>query len=291
MDRRTFIGTITAATLLSSRLNWAAANEHKIEKIGVQLYTVRDEMKRDFEGTIAKVAQIGYREVEFAGLFDHSPQEAKVMLDRHGLVAPSSHIPYKDLGADWPKTLEGAQVIGQSYIVCPMIDDEVRKAPDGWKRAAETFNRAGEASKKAGIQFAYHNHNFEFVPTSDGRLAYDVLLEETDPKLVQMEMDLCWISVAGYDPLKYFQRYPGRFPMVHVKDVKKIPERKGSEPAAIEDVSLGMTEVGSGVIDWKRIFAHADEGGLKHYFVEHDEPKAPFESIKTSFDYLQKLRF
>lgn len=291
MDRRTFIGTITAATLLSSRLNWAAADEHKIEKIGVQLYTVRDEMKRDFEGTIARVAQTGYREVEFAGLFDHSPQDVKAILDRHGLVAPSSHVTYKSLEVDFPKTLEGAHIIGQSYIVCPWIADEVRNSPDGWKRAAETFNRAGEASRKAGIQFGYHNHNFEFVPTSDGRLAYDLLLEETDAKLVQMEMDLCWISVAGYDPLKYFHRYPGRFPMVHVKDVKKIPEHKNADLGTIEGVSSDMTEVGSGVIDWKRIFARADEAGLKHYFVEHDGPKMPFDSIKTSFDYLQKLRF
>lgn len=290
MDRRTFIGTITAATLLSNRLSWAAS-EHKFEQIGLQLYTVREEMKRDFEGTLSKVAKIGYREVEFAGLFDHSPQDVKAMLDRHGLTAPSSHVPYKALGTDWPKTIEGAQVMSQIYIVCSSVDDDIRKSSDGWKRAAETFNRAGEASKNAGIQFAYHNHTFEFVPAGDGRLPYDILLEETDPKLVQMEMDLCWITVAGEDPLKYFHRYPGRFPLVHVKDVKKIPERRGSEPVATEHVSPDMTEVGSGVIDWRRIFADRDEAGLKHYFVEHDEPKAPFESIKTSFDYLHNLRF
>jgi sugar phosphate isomerase/epimerase len=292
MDRRTFIGTITAATLVSSRLNWAAAAEHKIDKVGVQLYTVRDDMQRDFEGTIARVAKIGYREVEFAGLFDHSPKDVKAMLDRNGLTAPSSHIPYKALGADWPKTLEGAQVLGQKYIVCPMIDEDVRNAPDGWKRAAEAFNRAGEASQKAGIQFAYHNHNFEFVPTPGGKLAYDVLLDETDPKLVQMELDLCWISVAGQDPVKYFHRYPGRFPLVHVKDVKEIPQAKGGQPVPLDYVvSTDMTEVGSGVIDWKRIFADGNEAGLKHYFVEHDKPKAPFESIQKSFAYLHTLRF
>jgi sugar phosphate isomerase/epimerase len=291
MDRRTFIGTITAATLLSSRLNWAAVKDHKIEKIGVQLYTVREEMKHDFEGTLARVAKIGYREVEFAGLFDHSPRDVKSMLDRNGLTAPSSHVPYKTLGATWPQTLEDAHVLGQSYIVCPSVDEDVRKSPDGWKRVAEAFNRAGEASKKAGIQFAYHNHTLEFVPGTDDKLIYDELLAETDPKLVQMEMDLCWITVGGQDPVKYFQRYPGRFPMVHVKDVRKIPEHKGSQPASTDEAYLGMTEVGSGVIDWKRIFANADEAGIKHYFVEHDQPKAPFESITASFEYLHGLRF
>jgi len=275
INRRTFLGTMTAATVLGSRLSWAA-DSRKIEKVGVQLYTVRDAMKADFPGTLAKVAKIGYREVEFAGLFDHTPQDVRKMLDSNGLTAASSHIPYQNLSSGWEQTLDGAKTLGQSFIVCPSIDDDVLKQPDGWKRAAEAFNRAGEASKKVGLQFGYHNHTPEFTPTKDGKLPYDILLTETDPNLVTMEMDLFWIIKAGQDPLQYFNKYPGRFSLVHVKDMKK----DGS-----------MTDVGQGTIDWKAIFAQSDKAGIKHYFVEHDEPKSPFDDIRASFDYLQRLRF
>src|SRR6266566_1461566 len=277
MDRRTFLGTMTAATLLTRRLGFAA-DDRKIEKIGLQLYTVRDLMKQDFDGTLAKVAAIGYKEVEFAGYFDHSPKDVRAAVDRRGLTAPSAHIDYKSLGEKFPKVIEAAKVVGHEYLVNPWIDEEIRKQPDGWKHAAETFNRAGEVSQKAGIQFAYHNHTFEFVKDQalGGKLPYDVLLAETDPKLVQMEMDLCWITEGGQDPLVYFDRYPGRFPLVHVKDMTKDHQ---------------MTEVGSGAIDWRRIFAQSEKAGMQNYFVEHDEPRGPFDSILTSYEFLRKLRF
>jgi sugar phosphate isomerase/epimerase len=272
MDRRSFLSTITAATILAARVSWAA-NEHKLDKVGVQLYSVRGLMEKDFEGTLAKVAAIGYREVEFAGLFDHSPQDVRTMLDRNGLTASSSHVPYKTIEGDWPKALEEAHTLGQSYIVCPFIDENMR-TPDGWKRIIETFNRAGEASKKAGIQFAYHNHDWEFK-ADKGQMPYDILLENTEPNLVKMEMDLFWITKSKHDPFTYFNRYPGRFPLVHVKDMKKDGE---------------MTEVGSGTIDFKKIFADG-KAGIQHYFVEHDEPKDPLQSIKASYEYLNQLRF
>ncbi len=300
MDRRTFLGTMTAATILGQRLAWGV-QEHKIEKIGVQLYTVRDAMKQDFHSTIAKVAAIGYKEVELAGFdlspagkvsyFDHSPQEMRVVLDGHGLSAPSTHVNYKSLDPEnFPRVIEASKVLGHEYIVNPWIDEEVRKQPDGWKRAGEKFNRAGEASQKAGIQFGYHNHWFEFIPVN-GKLPYDILLEETDPKLVKMQLDLCWIVLGGQDPLKYFDRYPGRFVSVHVKDMKKLPQVTAEGAQNFGDSLQDMTEVGSGVIDWKRIFAQSGKAGIKHYFVEHDNPKSGFDSIKISYDYLQRLRF
>jgi sugar phosphate isomerase/epimerase len=292
MNRRAFLEsatTVTAATLLASRIGWATA-DHKLGKIGVQLYTVRDELKADFDGTLAKVAAIGYQQVEFAGYFDHSPKEVRADIDRHGLVSPACHVPWEVLGDQWPAQIESAKIIGQSYIVCPWIPVEIRNQPDGWKRAAETFNRAGEASKKAGIQFAYHNHWFEFLPV-DGKLPYDFLLENCDPNLVKMELDLCWITVGGSDPLKYFDRYPGRFPLVHVKDVKKLPAVSAAGGQDFGDSLKDMTEVGSGVINWKRIFAQSEKAGIKYYIVEHDKPKAPFESIKISYEYLRQLRW
>src|SRR3984885_8944456 len=293
MNRRTFLATTaaaTAASMLKGPLGWAAT-DHKIQNLGVQLYTVRDQMKADFDGTLAKVAAIGYKEVEFAGYFDHSPKEVRTSIDNHGLTSPSCHVQYDVLGEDkWPEQIESAKIIGQSYIVCPWIPEDLRKQPDIWKRAAETFNRAGEASKKAGVQFAYHNHWCEFLPV-DGKLPYDQLLKDCDPNLVKMELDLCWITVAGGDPVKYFNRYPGRFPLVHVKDIKKMPKISEAGSQSFGDSLQDMTSVGNGLIDWKRIFAQSDKAGIKYYIVEHDKPVDPFDSITKSYEYLNKLRW
>lgn len=295
MNRRTFIKSSVAATLLATHPAWAASATHKIDRIGVQLYTVRDLMKDDFEGTIAKVAQIGYREVEFADYFGHAPKEIRAILDRNGLTAPGEHVGYDVVDKKWPKTLEAAHIVGHRYIVCPSVPRMLQNQADGWKRVAEAFNKAGEVSQKAGIQFAYHNHAFEFEPSEilGGKLPYDVLLEQTDAKLVKMEMDLCWITVGGQDPLKYFERYPGRFPLVHVKDwTKRGPAGNDYGDAARQAARQGhMADVGQGEIDWKRIFAKSDRAGIKHYFVENDRPKAPWEDLRISYEYLAKLRF
>jgi sugar phosphate isomerase/epimerase len=290
MNRRTFLETattVTAATLLTSRLGWAA--EHKIEKVGVQLYTVRDLMKDDFDGTIAKVAKIGYKEVEFAGYFGHTGEQVRAVCAKNGLSPVSTHVQYDELDDKFPSVIETSKTIGLKYIVCPWIPEELRKSPDIWKQASEKFNRCGEASKKAGMQFAYHNHWFEFLPV-DGKLPYDLLLKECDANLVKMEMDLCWITAAGGDPLKYFNQYPGRFPLVHVKDLKKKPAVSQGGGQNFGD-TVDLTSAGSGIIDWKKIFAQSEKAGIKHYIVEHDKPENPFESITKSYDYLEKLRF
>jgi sugar phosphate isomerase/epimerase len=291
MDRRTFLETattVTAATLLTNRLGWAAG-DHKIEKVGLQLYTVRDLMKTDLDGTIAKVAQIGYKEVEFAGYFGRTGQQVRAVCDKNGLAAVSTHVQYDELDDKFPSVIETSKTIGLKYIVCPWIPEELRKSPDIWKEAAAKFNHCGEQSKKAGMQFAYHNHWFEFLPV-EGKLPYDELLKECDANLVKMEMDLCWITAAGADPLKYFNLHPGRFPLVHVKDLKTLPKVTAGGAQNYGD-TVDLTEVGSGVIDWKKIFAQSEKAGIKHYIVEHDHPKQPFESIKTSYEYLEKLRF
>jgi len=295
MNRRTFIGTSVAATLsAAAKPAWAADSAHQIDRIGLQLYTVRGTMKTDFAGTIAKVASTGYKEVEFAGYFGHSPKEVRELLDKDGLVAPSCHVDYAVVENKWPETIEAAKIVGHTYII--WIDEKQRAEPGGWKRAADLFNKAGEASAKAGIQFGYHNHSFEFQPdeTLGGKLPYDFLLAETDAKLVAMEIDLCWISVAGKDPLSYFEKYPGRFPLVHVKDwVKDASANSGYQGAMGQSVKYAgrMADVGQGSIDWKNLFAHADKAGIKHYFVENDDPKSAFDDIKISYTYLRDLRF
>jgi sugar phosphate isomerase/epimerase len=287
MNRRTFIGSSMATTLMASGSTWAAEGTHKLNRIGMQLYTVRELMKADFEGTLGKVAAIGYNEVEFAGYFDHPPKDVRAMLDKLKLTSPSEHVAYEVVQNKWQETLDAAHIVGQKFIVCPSIDESQRKVTAGWKKAAEVFNRAGEASKKAGIQFAYHNHTWEFEPLTDGggKLAYDILLSDTDPKLVKMEMDLCWITIAGQDPLTYFNRYPERFPLVHVKDWTKGADGKMGEKDG------HMADVGSGAIDWKRLFAQSKKAGMEHYFVEHDEPASPLDSLRKSYQYLHDLRY
>ena len=297
MNRRTFIGTSVAATLsAAARPAWAADSTDKIDRIGLQLYTVRKAMGTDVEGTIAKVAASGYKEVEFAGYFEHSPKAIRAILDQNGLASPSCHVSYHFVEKHWDDTIEAAKIVGHSYIICPWIDEKQRAEAGGWKRAADLFNKAGEESKKAGIQFGYHNHSFEFQEDKSlgGKLPYDFLLAETDPNLVAMEMDLCWISVAGKDPLTYFEKYPGRFPCVHVKDwVKDASSNSGYEGAMGQTVKYGghMADVGQGSIDWKNLFAHDGKAGIKHFFVENDDPKSAFDDIKISYNYLHDLRF
>jgi len=295
IDRRKFVKTavqtattVTAASLLADKLSWAAA-EHRIDRVGLQLYTVRDLMKADFDGTIAKVAAIGYKEVEFAGYFGRTGKQVRAACDKNGLEPVSTHVQYDELDEKFPSVIETSKTIGLKYIVCPWIPEDLRKSPDIWKQAAAKFNRCGELSKKAGLQFAYHNHWFEFLPV-DGKLPYDALLKECDANLVKMEMDLCWITAAGGDPLKYFNEYPGRFPLVHVKDLKKLPVITAGGSQNFGD-TVDLTSVGNGIIDWKRIFAQSEKAGIKHYIVEHDKPEVPFDSITKSYEYLNKIRW
>lgn len=292
MNRRNFLQTATAgavASLFASKFSWAAG-EHKIDKIGVQLYTVRDLMKDDFDGTIAKVAQIGYKEVEFAGYFGRTGKQVRAVLDKNGLTAPSTHVQYDELDEKFPSVLETSEEIGLRYVICPWIPEDLRKSPDIWKQASEKFNKCGEQCKKAGLQFGYHNHWFEFLPV-DGKLPYDQLLKDCDANLVKMEMDLCWITAAGGDPIKYFDEYPGRFPLVHVKDIKKLPKVSEAGGQNFGDSLKELTSVGSGIIDWKKIFSYSDKAGIKHYIVEHDKPEHPLENIAASYQYLEKLRW
>jgi sugar phosphate isomerase/epimerase len=303
MNRRTFIETSVATAIATSAGSslWAAP-AHEISRVGIQLYTVRELMKQDFDGTLAAIAKIGYKEVEFAGYPGKTPQEARAALDKNGLSSPSAHHPMDappsamgnlpTLASNLQEIIDGAQVIGQKFLVCPYLDAKSRTA-DGYKRLAESCNRIGEATQKAGIQFAYHNHSFEFQPNEGlgGKLPYDFLLAETDPKLVKMEMDLCWITVGGQDPIAYFNKYPGRFPLVHVKDWSKEGSDPGGNVGAVGHPVTGhLTNVGSGSIDWKKIFEHSGTAGIAHYFVENDEAKS-LADPRASYEYLAKLRF
>ena len=271
------VGALTLPSCLRPRFST------RLDKIGIQLYTVRDVLKQDFEGTLSRIGAIGYREVEFAGYFDHTPEQVKAALASAGLTAPATHVGPDNLGKGWDAVVHTAKAIGHEYVIVAWIPEERRKTIDDWKRIAEQLNQAGTACRAAGLQFAYHNHDFEFVPI-DGRAPFDLLLDSTDPNLVKLEMDLFWATFAGADPLAYFARSPGRFPLVHVKDMTPKP----TPDASSERV---MVDVGKGSIDWKRIFAKSSVGGIQHYFVEHDQPSDPLASARASYDFLHQLEF
>ena len=281
LNRRTFLRQTACSAVggaLAMNLMRSEAQAAKLTKIGVQLYTVRAEMAKDFDGSLKKIAELGFKEVEFAGYYNRTPQQIKALLTQLGLDAPSAHIPLADLRNNLTKTIEGAKVMGHRYIVCPFLMPNERKTLDQYKELFATLNKAGAECKKAGIQLAYHNHDFEFTPI-DGKLPYDLMLAETDKNLVKMELDLYWIVKANQDPLAYMKKYPDRFALFHVKDLDKTPNR-------------GITEVGHGVIDFKTIFAKAPKGAIKHYLIEQDVcPGSPFDSLKFSIDYLKKLEF
>ena len=249
MDRRTFIGSVTAAALMS-RVGWAASERLALRRLGWSFTPCATRWTRILRGRWRRWPRLDTPKSSLRDTLAMFRNSIRRPIARGRFLTPTvclrraAHIPYSALSPEiWPKVLDACKVLGHDYIVNPSIDREVLKQPDGWKRAAETFNRAGEESQKVGIQFAYHNHVEEFKPLPDGKLPYDVLLSESDPKLVKMEMDLGWAHEARVDPLKYFAQYPGRFPLVHVKDFDKNDT---------------MTEVGSGVIDWKSIFAQSE---------------------------------
>jgi sugar phosphate isomerase/epimerase len=278
MNRRRFLST-TGAAAAGMSMPWRSTvlrGDH-IDKIGLQLYTVRNLMQVSVERTLASVARIGYKEVEFAGYFDRPPRSLHQLLDDNGLSSPSAHIGLSALRGAWNRTLSDAAEVGHKWLVIASVDDSDRNSVDAIKRTADLIHTAADDAKFYKIRLAYHNHDEEFAPV-DGRPMFDRLLELTSPKELQVEMDLYWITKAGGDPLAYFARWPGRFPMVHVKDAGPAPEYK-------------MEDVGKGTIDWKKIFSHHKEAGIKHYFVEHDDPPNPLADIKVSYDYLKQLQF
>ncbi|HEY5407189.1 MAG TPA: sugar phosphate isomerase/epimerase [Ginsengibacter sp.] len=287
--RRSFL---KSASVLSAGLYmYPHPFKHKSPLIGLQLYTVRDAMDKDPEGTLAKVAQIGYTSVEGATytgtekFYGMSPAEFKKVLKQNDLVMLSSHYrlgEVKEKGEivkgtmlhDWDKAVDDAAELGLKYMICAWLAEEERGTLEHYKYVADQLNIAGERCKKSGIQLCYHNHNFEFEKQGD-TYPYDILLG-SDNNLVKMEIDLYWIKKAGQDAIKLFHEHPGRFPLWHIKDMDNTPEQN-------------FTEVGSGIIDFKEIFKYKDLAGMKYFFVEEDKcPGSPFDSITKSINYIKK---
>jgi sugar phosphate isomerase/epimerase len=252
--------------------------------IGLQPYTVREDLKKDCEGTLRKIAAIGYQEIELAEPFyGQKPEELRSLLKSLGLASPACHYPSPKDNEEWARSIDHAKMFGVKYMITN-TPSELRKTLDGWRRTAERFNELGAQCRKAGVAVAYHNHHFEYKVLG-GAVAYDELLRLTDPNLVKMELDCFWTRFAGKDPVEYLNKYPGRFPLLHIKDLKE-----GFPPSTGDFEGKPYAEVGKGIIDWKPIF-RAAKAGLKHYFVEQDLcDRPPLESIRISYEYLEKLQ-
>jgi sugar phosphate isomerase/epimerase len=284
--RREFLGTlgITAVgaaalgALKPGQLDSLEVAKAKRLPLGIQLYTVRSIMKTDFDGTLASVAKAGYKEVEFAGYYGRTPAQVREALKKNGLSSPSTHIPLPKDDATWDQNLADAKAIGHEWVVLPYLDASLRKTADDWHKHAERLNHLGEAANKAGLKFAYHNHDFELAKDGDGTYL-DMLLAMTDAKHVGYEMDVYWVTKGGGDPIAFFKKYPGRFPLLHLKDATPAP-------------AMDIANVGSGTIDWKKVITAARAQGTKHAFVENDNAgNEPLPAIKTSEVYLTKLKY
>jgi len=267
MDRRTFIIAAAAAVAACSRQSTTSqAPMREAPPLALQLYTVRDLMAADVAATLDLVAAAGYKQVEFAGYFDHSPAEMRALLDASGLSPVSAHVSKTEFAQDVARVIDHAAEMGHQYLVVPWLAENERSLDD-YRRHAADFNSWAEACAQAGIQFAYHNHQFEFEQT-DGQVHYDLLLAETDAELVKMQLDLCWAVAADASPVDYFEAWPGRFPLFHLKDF-----------AAGTDANIG-----TGSVDVDTILARAETAGLQHGIVERDHPDDAAASIITNYD-------
>ena len=278
--------------------------------IGIQLYTLGELMTKDMDGTLQQISQIGYKTVELAGYLGRTPQQLRAAFDAAGVACTSAHVGMAKGTAAEPKLLDDLskvaadmQVIGAGHVICPAmaIPDDIKITPnpgegfrvisrvvqamttDHWKRMAGQFNDIGRKLKAEGLVFGYHNHNMEFVKVGD-QTGFDILIAETDPDLVTFELDVGWVAAGGYDPTELFRKYPTRYFLMHVKDVK------ASTQPNIE-VRMDPTEVGSGKLDWKSILPAAYAAGVRKYFLEQEAPfeLGRMEAVKIGYKYLSTL--
>lgn len=282
INRRRFLAASAAATagklILPSRLLRAAVPRiHGVENIGVQLYTFRDAMMNDAPGTLKVIAELGFKEIESAGsekgyYYGLSSVEMKQACEGLGMVLRSGHVSLDD---NFERTMDDAAAAGQEYVICSSMPTWGQTV-DNYRATADAFNAAGEQCNSRGLKFGYHNHQYEFDEV-DGQVLFDILMDNTDPELVYMQLDLGWVIVGGKDPLDYFERYPGRFPTWHLKDM---------------DVEAGhSTEFGKGDLDIAAMLANREASGVKHIFVEQEEyAVGPAEAMAHDLEYLRELR-
>lgn len=268
--------------------------------IAIQLYSVRDELEKDFSGTLSEVKALGFDGVEFAGLYGHTPAEIKQILDEIGLVPVSAHVPFVDLIADPVKVVGEYKEIGCKYIAIPYLTPEYRPGADQFNEVIEGARVIGKAASDAGLTLLYHNHDFEFEKI-DGKYALDILYSSVSDDLLKTEVDTCWVNVAGENPSAYLRKYTGRSPVVHLKDFvmpgkkpEKMYELIGIEEEKQEEESKAFEfrPLGYGVQNFPEILKACEDIGASWVVVEQDAPsmgKTPLECAKASIDYLKTL--
>jgi sugar phosphate isomerase/epimerase len=278
--RREFL-TLTlagcASLALSSKLDAAAR-----QPIGLQLYTLRDMAESDLPKTLQHIRAAGYDEVElYWSVYKHPARELKRMISDHGLTAPSGHFDYDGIETK----LDYAKELGVENVICPMLPKQQWNSAEGFREAAKKFNQWGAQVKKLGMEFGFHNHNYEFRKFGD-KTGLEILMAETDPKLVQLEMDCYWVTQAGGDPVALMDRYKDRVRMLHIKD-----RRPGfATSQELSESAEHFAEFGTGSIQWQPIIAKAKSIGVKHFFVEQDTIVGdPIQSVKTSFTHARQL--
>lgn len=271
-------GGLSGCAASLSRSAGGAGPLPTLQSIGLQLSTVRELLTRDLPGTLHQVARIGYRNVETsADLPEKLPSaELRSHLDAAGLRSPVGLYRTSFLDADLPGVINAATTLGQSFVGLPSLGDISHSTREEYRAVAERLNEWGARLRHAGLHLTYHNHAAEFDTLGGDSPAFDILLERTDPDLVGFELDLYWINKAGYDPVSYFERFPGRFPLLHLKDSTAAPEKD-------------FAPVGEGVIDFRRILSYANTAGMEFAFVEHDRPADPAESMRTSYATLSRM--
>ena len=241
---------------------------------GAQLYTIRLALEQDFEGSLCRIAQIGYREVEFAGLYGRDPSDVRALLGRYRLDAVATHVDWRQLRDNPEMAIRDAKSLGAKYLVLAWLPSEERQTIEQWRWWVAQLNKVGEAAAAEDVVLLYHAHDFEYRAI-DGVRPIDLLLEKLDPKFVNFEMDVYWTIKGGGDPIALLRQYPGRFPLVHVKDMQRT--------------STDMADVGDGRIDFPFIFASAGKRDFLHKFVERDEASEPFETLRRSIEYIQSI--
>jgi sugar phosphate isomerase/epimerase len=283
MNRKDFL---RSAALLSTGMIIAPTIACTAEKyIGLQIYSVRDAISKDLEGSLAAIAEMGYNSIEHAGygkgkFYGLAPEAFRDLIESLGMKLLSGHCGLNPEGKkeDWKQAIADHGAAGIKYLVIPSIGGMHRNSLDQLKKTADAFNEMGQICKAEGLKFAYHNHAFEFEAL-EGRPMYDQLLELTDPDLVSMEMDLYWTYRGQQDPLDYFEKYPGRFELWHVKDMEEGPEQF-------------FAEVGHGIINFEMLFAQQKQAGLVYYFVEQDRSRRdPMESVRMIAVHLKSVNY
>ena len=254
----------------------SAPAPRQLERIGVQLYTLRVDAQRDLEGTLRRVAELGYDEVEFAGLFGNDPARIRELLDELGLDAVANHVDWQIIRDDPQRGIDETLALGSEYMVFAWMPAGERSRLEQWQTWVERLNAVAQSCRDQGLRFAYHNHDFEFPPI-DGVVPFDLLRQGLDRELVDFELDFYWLTLAGGEPTPLFEQDPGRYVLSHVKDM---------DPA-----DQSMIDVGQGAIDFAAAFAQSEQSGMRHFFVEHDDTDDPWRTVEVSLDYLRGLRF